>query len=103
HDIVAHTVAGMTVQAGVALEALDRRPEVAREAMRQVRASGADAVRELRATLSVLRAEPAGGAPVPQLAQLAELADRVSADGIRISLHCDTGGTEPPPSVQLAA
>lgn len=56
HDILAHTVSAMTVQAGVALDALDTAPEVSRQAMAQVRASGKEAVRELRATLSVLRA-----------------------------------------------
>ncbi|MFE6027368.1 hypothetical protein [Streptomyces niveus] len=42
----------MTVQAGVALDALDTRPEISRKAMRQVRDSGREAVRELRATTS---------------------------------------------------
>ncbi|WP_329391589.1 sensor histidine kinase [Streptomyces sp. NBC_01716] len=46
HDIVAHTVTAMTVQAGVALDALDARPEISRKAMRQVRDSGKEAVRE---------------------------------------------------------
>ncbi|MEW1796175.1 histidine kinase dimerization/phosphoacceptor domain-containing protein [Streptomyces niveus] len=52
HDIVAHTVTAMTVWAGVAL---DTRPEISRKAMRQVRDSGREAVRELRATVTVLR------------------------------------------------
>ncbi|MFE4609723.1 sensor histidine kinase [Streptomyces niveus] len=52
HDIVAHPVTAMTVQAGVALDALDTRPEISRKAMRQVRDSGREAVRELRATTS---------------------------------------------------
>ncbi|GHE73276.1 hypothetical protein GCM10018785_46710 [Streptomyces longispororuber] len=47
HDVVAHTVSAMTVQAAVALDALDKRPDLARAAMSQVRASGREAVREL--------------------------------------------------------
>ncbi len=66
HDILAHTVSAMTVQAGVALDALDTAPEVSRRAMTQVRASGKEAVRELRATLSVLR-ETESTAPAPRL------------------------------------
>jgi signal transduction histidine kinase len=105
HDIVAHTVSGMTVQAGLALDALDRKPEVAREAMRQVRASGKEAVRELRTTLAVLREEPGSTAPAPQLAQLEELAERATADGVRVSLHREPPGALPavPAAVQLAA
>ncbi|WP_456302151.1 sensor histidine kinase [Streptomyces bacillaris] len=56
HDILAHTVSAMTVQAGVALDALDTAPEVSRRAMTQVRASGKEAVRV------TLRREPSGGA-----------------------------------------
>lgn len=68
HDILAHTVSAMTVQAGVALDALDAAPEVSRQAMTQVRASGKEAVRELRATLSVLRAAEST-APTSRLGQ----------------------------------
>ncbi|MFF3993524.1 histidine kinase dimerization/phosphoacceptor domain-containing protein [Streptomyces cyaneofuscatus] len=78
HDILAHTVSAMTVQAGVALDALDTAPEVSRRAMTQVRASGKEAVRELRATLSVLR-ETESTAPAPRLDQLAELVEGVEA------------------------
>lgn len=89
HDIVAHTVSGMTVQAGLALDALDREPETARTAMRQVRASGKEAVRELRTTLAVLREGPdaARTAPAPRLADLPELAARVGADGVEVTLE----------------
>lgn len=65
HDIVAHTVTAMTVQAGVALDALDAKPEVSRRAMRQVRESGKEAVRELKATVTVLRASDGEAAELP--------------------------------------
>ncbi|WP_405482086.1 sensor histidine kinase [Streptomyces anulatus] len=93
HDILAHTVSAMTVQAGVALDALDTAPEVSRQAMTQVRASGKEAVRELRATLSVLRAAQST-APAPRLDQLDELVAGVAgveAGGVRVSLRRDTG------------
>ncbi|WP_307815669.1 histidine kinase [Streptomyces sp. 7-21] len=91
HDIIAHTVSAMTVQAGVALEAMERRPDLARDAMRQVRASGREAVRELRATLEVLRDVPGGGAPgaggpAPGLAQLPGLVARAGGERLRVTL-----------------
>ncbi|RKN10094.1 sensor histidine kinase [Streptomyces radicis] len=103
HDIVAHTVTAMTVQAGLALDAFDTRPELARTALAQVRASGREAVRELRTTVTILRdegGEPA--APAPRLAQLPELVGRVP---LRVTLHAPAEGDGPgvPPVVELAA
>ncbi|ODA72746.1 Nitrate/nitrite sensor protein NarX [Streptomyces sp. AVP053U2] len=93
HDVVAHSVTAMTVQAGVALDAFGVRPELAREAMRQVRASGKDAVRELRATVTVLRSEAGapggtdgrgeGREPVPGLERLADLVERFAGGWCR--------------------
>ncbi|MGW3645436.1 sensor histidine kinase [Streptomyces sp. NPDC000878] len=88
HDVVAHTVTAMTVQAGVALDAFDVRPEVARAAMRQVREAGKEAVRELRATLTVLRApEDDPVEPAPGLERLAELIDRFAGGDVEITLR----------------
>lgn len=82
HDIVAHTVSAMTVQAGVALDALDRRPELSRAALRQVRDSGREAVRELRTTLSVLRDDEATPvAPADRLGISLRGGDLVGAEG----------------------
>ncbi|MFJ9666363.1 sensor histidine kinase [Streptomyces sp. NPDC101219] len=102
HDVVAHTVSAMTVQAGLALDAFDARPEVARAAMRQVRASGKEAVHELRATVGVLRSE--GGdltGPAPRLAELADLAERVRGTGLDVTLRVAAGPL--PQVVELAA
>ncbi|EPH43536.1 sensor histidine kinase [Streptomyces aurantiacus] len=92
HDIVAHTVAAMTVQAAVALDAFDARPELARGAMRQVRDSGKQAVRELRATVTVLR-EPDGeaAAPAPGLDRLPELVGRFAGSRVRVTLRQRNG------------
>ncbi|CAM5369176.1 histidine kinase OS=Streptomyces alboniger OX=132473 GN=CP975_09525 PE=4 SV=1 [Streptomyces alboniger] len=92
HDIVAHTVAAMTVQAGVALDALDVRPEVSRRAMRQVRDSGKGAVRELRAAVTALREHDGGPvAPAPGLRQLPELVGRFEDSGVQVTLRRDGG------------
>ncbi|WP_079181535.1 sensor histidine kinase [Streptomyces sp. Tue 6075] len=102
HDILAHTVSAMTVQAGVALDALDAAPEVSRQAMTQVRASGKEAVRELRATLSVLRAAESTD-PAPRLDQLDELVAGVEAGGVRVSLRRDTRDAALPAVVEATA
>ncbi|WP_371749989.1 sensor histidine kinase [Streptomyces sp. NBC_01283] len=90
HDVVAHTVAAMTVQAGVALDALDRKPEVARAAMRTVRDAGKEAVRELRATVTVLR-EPGGEstAPAPGVDRIPDLVKTFTGGGTEITLQQD--------------
>ncbi|ONK12374.1 sensor histidine kinase [Streptomyces sp. MP131-18] len=105
HDVVAHTVSAMTVQAGVALDAFDRRPEVARAALQQVRDSGKEAVRELRTTVTILRENDtdAPAAPAPRLAQLAELTERLP---LPVTLHLAAGPPSAgplPPVVELTA
>jgi signal transduction histidine kinase len=106
HDVVAHTVAAMTVQAGVALETFDVRPEMARQAMRQVRDSGKGAVRELRATVTVLR-EPEGEddpvEPAPGIERLGELVDRFAGGGIELTLREEGASDGVPSVVGLAA
>ena len=92
HDVVAHTVAAISVQAGVAADVLDDRPDQARAALASIRAASRDAVAELRATVGLLRGEgddaAAGTAPVPglpqlrQAAALAGLPVTVDVDGI---------------------
>jgi signal transduction histidine kinase len=102
HGIVAHTVTEMTVQAGLAMDTLDREPEVARRAMRQARHSGQEAVRELRATVTVLRGqEDEPMAPTPGPGQLADLVDRFA--GGATSLRQEGTGNGVSPMAGLAA
>lgn len=61
HDVVAHTMAAVNVQMGVAVAAFDQRPDTARSALQQARSASAEALAELRAVLSLLR-EDRGGA-----------------------------------------
>ncbi|MFJ5266597.1 sensor histidine kinase [Streptomyces sp. NPDC088387] len=104
HDIVAHTVTAMTVQAGVALESFDVRPDMARQAMRQVRDSGKEAVRELRATVGVLR--EGDGDPVeppPGIERLPELVDRFTGGKVTVTLRQEGAPDGLSPLVGLAA
>ncbi|HZU75441.1 MAG TPA: histidine kinase, partial [Dehalococcoidia bacterium] len=57
HDVMAHTIAVIAVQAGVAADMLDTRPEQAKSALELIRQASRDARRELQATLDVLRQE----------------------------------------------
>jgi signal transduction histidine kinase len=77
HDIMGHSVATIGVHAGLAEEVLDTDPEVARESLIVVRRTAQDAMRELRATVSLLRVgEPvASNGPGADLAPLRGLAD----------------------------
>ena len=69
HDVVAHTMATINVQAGVASHVLSSRPEVAAESLQAIKAASKEGLRELRAILNVLRqaddADPTQPARVP--------------------------------------
>jgi len=105
HDILAHTVAGINVQAGVAVDAFETKPEVAREAMRQVRASGREAIQELRATVAVLRESDDGTTPdpTPGLIEIPGLIESTRRSGVSATLLQDTGSRRLPAVVELAA
>ena len=105
HDVIAHSVSVMVVQAGAARRLLDRQPERAGEAMRQVEGSGRDALTELRRLLGVLAELPdeAGLAPQPGLRQLDALVGRIDAAGVPVDLRI-VGTPRPlPPGLDLTA
>ncbi|MFL6126527.1 sensor histidine kinase [Actinophytocola sp.] len=89
HDVVAHYVSVMGVQAGAARRALDRDPDFAREALRTVEQTARTAIGELRGLLGVLRAEDAEQpAPThsssPGLDEVAELVASARAAGLSV-------------------
>lgn len=79
HDIMAHTIAVITVQAGEAQDALDEFPDQTRAALRTIREASREAMSELRANVGLLR-EPAEATrkPVPGLRDLPELLQTAS-------------------------
>ena len=83
HDVVAHSVSVMVVQAGAAEEVLGASPDKAREPLRSVQDTGRQALIELRRLLGVLRTEggEAALAPQPGLDQVAALAASVREAG----------------------
>src|SRR5215471_16561873 len=84
HDVVAHSVSVMVVQAGAARTLLQREPDQALEAIQAVESSGRQALGELRNLLGLLRndeTEPAL-APQPGLLQLEQLVETVKRAGL---------------------
>lgn len=86
HDVVAHSLAMINVQAGVAAHVADRRPEQALEALLAIKEASADALKDLRATVEVLRSGEGLG-PAPSLRRMVELLDRARAARLTVEVH----------------
>ncbi len=105
HDVIAHSVSVMGVQAGAARTLMDSDPAAARGALRHIEAAARDSVAELQRLLAVLRepAEQDGDlSPQPGLATLPRLVDQVRSAGLPVDLSM-SGNAELPPGVDLAA
>jgi signal transduction histidine kinase len=105
HDVVAHHIALVNVQAGVAAHVMDKRPDQAKEALAHVREASRSALNELRATVGLLRqtGDPeAPTEPAPGLGRLDELADTFRNAGLPVEVARDHGTTLPA-AVDLAA
>jgi signal transduction histidine kinase len=99
HDVVAHSMVAINVQAGVAAHLLDDDTEQARDALMQIKRTSGDALTDLRATLGVLR-DPDQEAPVGPAAGLDDLdavAGRLRAMGIEVTVDVDNVGVVPTP------
>ncbi|MER6067687.1 histidine kinase [Streptomyces sp. NPDC001817] len=106
HDVVAHHIALVNVQAGVAAHVMDKRPDQAKEALAHVREASRSALEELRATVGLLRqsGDPAAPTePAPGLSRLDELADTFRHAGLPVEVARADQGTELPAAVDLAA
>src|SRR5919106_29369 len=86
HDVLAHTIAVIGVQADVAAEALTDAPSDAEAPLRTIRAKSREALAELRATVGVLREprEEAPRSPVPGLGQLEKLLGNAAGAGVQV-------------------
>jgi signal transduction histidine kinase len=89
HDVVSHHVSVMTIQAGAAGKVIDARPELARNALGAIEASGREAMAELRHLLGVLTpsAEDDLLHPQPGLDQLDALVDKVRGAGQPVAVR----------------
>jgi signal transduction histidine kinase len=91
HDIVAHTVSVMQVQAGAARQVVRTSPDRAEASLLAVEATGREAMAELRSLLGVLDDEgvAAGLAPEPGVGQLDGLVERVRQAGLQAEIEID--------------
>ncbi|MEV6245039.1 sensor histidine kinase [Streptomyces sp. NPDC051742] len=106
HDVVAHHIALVNVQAGVAAHVMDKRPDQAKEALAHVREASRSALDELRATVGLLRqsGDPeAPTEPAPGLAVLDGLLDTFRKAGLPVTLARSDGDRPLPGTVDLAA
>ena len=106
HDVVAHNVSVMVVQADGAAFTLDRSPQRAREALTAISRTGRQALAEMRSLLGVLRTaddDPAQLAPQPGMDQLTGLLAQSRAAGLPVSFTVEGVPRPLPPGVALAA
>ncbi|BEL08713.1 histidine kinase [Actinoplanes sichuanensis] len=95
HDVVAHHIAVISVQAAAASHLLDRRPEQVRPALDLIRHAGDDVLKELSSIVGVLRQSDdpvVNTEPAPGLSRLPALLETVAAAGLTVTV--DTTGTE---------
>lgn len=108
HDVIAHGIGVIVLQAGGARLAFDRDPEAAREALRRIESAGRASLTELRLLLEVLRpGEVAHGAgdtePQPTVQRLEALVADSCDRGLPVSLTLDPAAVELPLGMQLSA
>ncbi|HEX4701642.1 MAG TPA: sensor histidine kinase [Pseudonocardiaceae bacterium] len=98
HDVVAHSLAMINVQAGVAAHVADRRPDEAKAALLAIKEASRSALADLRATLGVLRSGD-DRSPTPGLGRLPDLIDVAAAAGITVRADGDAGALPAPVDV----
>jgi signal transduction histidine kinase len=105
HDVVAHHMSVMVVQAGAARAVSGSDPAATAEALRQIEASGRTGLAEMRRLLEVLKAEGDGDgrAPQPGLARLDELLDAMRASGLPVEAVVEGTPRTLSPGVDLSA
>jgi signal transduction histidine kinase len=103
HDVVAHSISVINVQANVALHLMDRQPDRARDALTAIREVSGQALAELGPVLGALRDGGAPLAPVAGVSRLGELAARARAAGFDVSVTAEGAARELPAGVDAAA
>ncbi len=107
HDVLAHSLSQINVQAGVGLHLLEKQPEKAADALASIKETSKTALDEVRSVLGILRAEGGTAAdaplvPEPDLDRLPSLVEASSHDQLEIRLDDRLTHDEVPAQVQLA-
>ncbi len=106
HDMVAHAMSVVAVQAGVGHHVIADQPDEAAKALESIEVTARDALAEMRHLLGVLRSDEAGPAslrPSPGLGSLQLLVDQVSSAGLPVTLRVEGRPRALAPSVDLSA
>ncbi|MEV7582579.1 histidine kinase [Streptomyces erythrochromogenes] len=104
HDVLAHSISVINVQAGVGLALLDSDPEQARSALSIIKEASKEALGEVRQVLDTLRSPgEAPRTPAPGLDRLPELVEQAGAAGLRVEVTAEGEAPALPPGVDLAA
>ncbi len=104
HDVVAHSVSVMIVQAGAARRVMDEQPGEARAALASIETTGREALAEMRRLLGILRSDdgPAPLAPQQGLANLGQLLANARSAGVSVELSIDGDPRPLAPGIDLA-
>jgi signal transduction histidine kinase len=105
HDVLAHSVSVIAVQAGAARAVADRRPERARQALGAIEEVSKQTMTELRRTIGVLRgpADELAMRPAPGLKDLDDLVERVCGAGVDVAVSTFGEPRDLPASVDVSA
>ncbi|MCX5380129.1 sensor histidine kinase [Streptomyces sp. NBC_00091] len=104
HDVLAHSISVINVQAGVGLALLDTDPEQARTALTTIKTASKEALGEVRQVLDTLRTPGAAPrAPAPGLDRLPELVEQAAATGLSVDTGTRGRARPLPPGADLAA
>ncbi|WP_433130444.1 sensor histidine kinase [Micromonospora sp. CA-240977] len=102
HDVVGHGLAAISMQAEIALHLLPKRPEQAETALTAISRTSREALDELRVTLGAVR-QGAEREPVPGLARLPALRDRLAGAGLAVEVRVVGAPRDLPAALDLAA
>ncbi|WP_431277177.1 histidine kinase [Leifsonia poae] len=103
HDVLAHSLSQISVQAGVGLHLFDTRPDKAKESLASIKATSSQALEEVRGVLGFLRSEgyPTSRAPEPDLDRIPVLVETYLRAGLDVS-YDENLHSIPGPAIQLA-
>ena len=105
HDVLAHSISMINVQAGVALELIDEQPERARTSLATIKQASKDALVEVQAVLGALRqaGETAATTPAPSIADLDRLLSGARSAGLQVRARVEGETRALPVGTDLAA
>jgi signal transduction histidine kinase len=105
HDVIAHSVSVIVVQAAAADHVFEERPDQARTALRSIEAAGRDAQRELRRLLAAVRTDATADVahPQPGLGRLDELTAPLRTAGLQVEVRREGRARALPAGVDLSA